>query len=132
MLASTPVSTRDGVIRRVRTGYAAGATGAAALGVAVVDLDDDGLPFLVGFAEAEGAMEAEAGAVAVTETGGGCRVTGAGAGTTGRRTTVAGACVFEGRAGVTCWTGVCSAPGAVLAAGLAEGEAVMLTSTIAT
>ena len=134
MLASTPVSTRDGVIRRVRTGY--GTTGAAGGTAAVVfgALDADGARvFLVGFADAVGANVAEAAAVGVAVTGSGWRVTGTGAGTTGRGRTgaTAGAGVFDGRSGVTCCTVVDSAPGAALAAGRAEGDAVTLTSTIA-
>src|SRR5690348_15958881 len=85
-LASTAVSTRDDVIRRGRTGY--GTTAAA--GAAAVVFGAFVLGALVGFADAEGATEAEAGAVGAAVTGGGrgLRVTGAGA---AGRTTRAGA-----------------------------------------
>ena len=76
MLASTTVSTRDEVIRRGRTGYCPSAAGAGVFGA----LASAGW-FLVGFADAEGATEADAGAVGAAVTGGGrgWRVTGAGA-----------------------------------------------------
>jgi hypothetical protein len=45
--------------------------------------------------------------------------------------TTAGVGVFDGRAGVTCWTVVGAAPASALAAGRAEGDAKTLTSTIA-
>jgi hypothetical protein len=130
MLASTPVSTRDGVIRRVRTAYAP--TDAVAVGVATADFDADGLLFLVELAEAVGATVAEAVAVGVAEAGGASRVTGAGAGGAGRTTrTGAGLGVCDGRCGVTCCTVVWSAPGSAPTAGRAEGDAVTLTSTMA-
>ena len=130
MLASTHVSSRDGVIRRIRTSYGTtGAAGGAAAVVLAALVAAGAFVFFVGFAEAVGATVADG--AAVTGGGSGWRVTGAG---TAGRTTLAGAggglgaCV--GRAGVTCWTLV-SAPGEAYAAGRAEGEANTLTSTIA-
>jgi hypothetical protein len=127
MLTSTPVSTRDGVIRRVRTGY--GTTGATTGAVDFGATVFVAFTFLVGFAEAVGATDADAGAVGAAVTGTAGRVTGAGA--TGLARTTGGVGVFDGRAGVTCWTVVGAAPASALAAGRAEGDAKTLTSTIA-
>jgi hypothetical protein len=90
--------------------------------------------FLVGFAEAEGATEADAGAVGAAVTGGGrgWRVTGAGAAGRTTRAGAGGGLGFAvGRSGVTCCTEVSLASGAALAAGRADGDANTLTSTIA-
>ena len=126
-LASTTVSTRDDVIRRGRTGYCPSAAGAGVFGALVFG-------GLVGFADAEGATEADAGAVGAAVTGGGrgWRVTGAGAaGRTTRAGAGGGLGFADGRSGVTCCTEVSLASGAALAAGRADGDANTLTSTIA-
>src|SRR6476661_8551590 len=114
-LASTAVSTRDDVIRRGRTGYLGTAGGAVVFGAALVVFGA-----LVGFADAEGATEADACAVGAAVTGGGRGWRGNGAGAAGR-TTRAGAGgglgFADGRSGVTCWTEVWSASDAALASG---------------
>src|SRR4051794_15374565 len=127
-LARTTVSTRDDVIRRGRTSYCpTGAAGAVVFGVLVFG-------GLVGFADADGATEADGSAVGAAVRGGGTgwRVTGAGAaGRTTRAGAGGGLGFADGRSGVTCCTEVSLASGAALAAGRADGEANTLTSTIA-
>ena len=81
--------------------------------------------FLVGFAEAVGATEADAGAVGVAVTGSGlARHRTRAAPPAGRRTSAAGAGVFDGRSGRHLLDGgLRSAPASALAAGRAEGDA---------
>ncbi len=134
---STPVSTRDGVIRRsphgLRNHRCRRRRGGGRLRRG---LDAEGaLVFLVGFTDAVGASDADGGHRRGRGDGRGLARPDRAQAPTGRsarRAWRAALGVFDGRSGVTCCTAVCcSAPGAALAAGRADGDAVTLTSTIA-
>lgn len=134
-----PTPPPDRATPHPRTG--AGGNGAVVFAAAAADLDAAAALLrwrlfslvvaatvgVTGAADTVGAGAVEGTGVSVT-TGAGTRArVGTGAATTG-----AGALGFsEGRAGVTCFTTVASVPGAALAAGLADGDAVTLTRTIA-